>query len=319
MTYADEWGHVYNAAVTQFSKDIAKATKTGRDLGSAVGGVLEHAKKGTAGMVQALVQIDKLPDSGSLRTDKERQQWVASLGSQLKTLSAEAKKYVALLDTAINGDIKVGFNHPVKVKDQIPDSYRHLKILRTEVLSIEARLASVYQGKKTEKEKIKISGQGQKAYTKAVDGDNKSHLEGKAIQDAINVKSFLLTLGSQYRSAMAKGAAVIQKLKASPDLATYNALMPRGGRDVGQVIVNIAKMHENPSVRDLGIKGVDKVPHPGAELARTAAIFANDGTPGSLRTLPPEATAADVQTALARYTAFYKEVATAYGGLAKLK
>ena len=61
-----------------------------------------------------------------------------------------------------------------------------------------------------------------------------------------------MRVASGLNSSMAKGAAVIQKIKASPTVATYNTEMNSGGRDIRQNVLNIGLMKSNAGTKDLG-------------------------------------------------------------------
>jgi hypothetical protein len=309
--YVNEWGTLYNTATVAFSKDIARASKTDADFSRTTATVLEGPKKGTVAMVASLSRLGKVPEvRGS--DEKAQKARIEAFGKELKTLSAEAKKYVAVLDAAINGEVHLDKFKKAKVKDQLPESYRQLKILRTGLLAIEARLANEYKGELVAKKQQKIGTKQEKDMKKAygANDDNKA----KAIQAEAKLKKMLLQLSSQYKSAMAKGALVIQKIKQSPDVATYNKEMNNGGRDIRQQILNIGEMKANPGLKDL--KEVKALPAPGG-LAQRIEVYSTDT--GGRRRLADTATKADVVQALADFTKVYKDIATTYAKLAAAK
>src|SRR5690348_6211157 len=98
--YVTEWGQHFNVATAVLSKEIAKATKNDREEGGVAAGVLSKAKMGTTGIVGSLARLAKLPDMTGL-DDKARKATLETLAKELKTLGAETKKYVTILDATI--------------------------------------------------------------------------------------------------------------------------------------------------------------------------------------------------------------------------
>src|SRR6185312_8238081 len=229
-----DWTKVYNPASTSFNKDFQAATKADREMGGAAGSILEPAKKGTAPLVQCLDRLGKVRDFTGLN-EKDLKAALAAAAKEIKQLAAEAKKYTTILDATINGEIKWGYGQKAKVKDRLPESYRQLKILKTTLAAIQARAEREVKAFATQKEIKKIGDKQTKDMAKARKaGDDAKE---KAIQAEAGLKKLLVTLSANYKSAMMKGAAVIQKIKASPDVATYNKEMFNGGRDIRQNIL----------------------------------------------------------------------------------
>jgi hypothetical protein len=320
-----EWGALFNAATLVFSKDISKASKGGGDVSSSTAAALDGPKKGTAGIVASLSRMAKIPEVRGT-DEKLHKARTDAIGKELKTLSVEAKKYVTVLDAVINGEVKVGQFKKAKVKDQLPESYRQLKLLKTGLLSIEARVANYHKGQSVAKESRKIDAKKEEDMKKARKAEDKAREAGnaakaseagdkaKAIQAEARLKKMLLEQATQYKAAMAKGALVIQKIKQSPDVATYNKEMNNGGRDIRQQILNIGNMKTNPGLKDL--KEVKALPAPGT-LAQRIEVYATDT--GGRRRLADTATKADVAQALADFTALFKEIATTYAKLGAAK
>lgn len=308
--FVTEWGHLYNAASAAFSKDVAAATKGGSQEGAAVSKVLSVPKNGTAPLVQSLDRIGKL-DLQTL-TGKALETKLAALSKELKTLSSEAKKYTTALDAAINGEVAISSTVKQKVKDRLPDSYRQLKLLKTGLAAIEARLANEFKTYSQANAVQKIADKQAKGMNKARGEGNED--KAKAIEAEARLKKLLLSLSTSFNSSMKKGALVIQKIKAKPDVATYNKEMDRGGRDIRQNVLNIGLMKINPGTKDL--KEVKALPAPGS-LTTEIEEFATDT--GGLRRLPDTASQADVLRAAAKFTALHKRIATTYAGLSKLK
>jgi hypothetical protein len=135
--------------------------------------------------------------------------------------------------------------------------------------------------------------------------DDAANAKIKAIQEDAAMKNFLLAFGTSFKSSVAKGAACIQKIKASPDLDTYNKQMDDCARDISQNLVNISKLKQNPKFKSSSL--AKKLPDP-AGLAREIVPYAN----GNMRKLPANATAEDVEKALATFTNLYKRIVVTY-------
>jgi hypothetical protein len=309
--YVKEWGNLYNAAMAVFAKEVQKVGKGGRDAGATAQTALEGPKKGTVGIVACLDRIAKIRDFTGLN-EKDLKAALALLAKELKALDSEAKKYNAVLDKAIAAEMKVGFAKPTKVKDDMPDAYRQLKVLKTGLAAIQARAANELKGFSAQKEIKKIGDKQAAGMQKARDADNEP--KAKEIEAEARLKKLLVTLSASYKSSMAKGAAVIQKIKSSPDVATYNDQMNNGGRDIRQNILNIGLMKQNAGLKDL--KEVKALPAPGP-LAQEIEEFATDT--GGLRKLPATASKDDVVRALAKFSALYKRIDTTYKKLASVK
>jgi hypothetical protein len=177
-------------------------------------------------------------------------------------------------------------------------------------LSIQARIVNLLKNFETSKQSQKIDVKQRAAMGKARAKGNED--KAKGIETDAKLKKMLLTLAAGYNSGMAKGAAVIQKLKQTPTLANYNVLMNNGGRDISQNVVNIGKIKANAATKD--DKVVKSLPMPGPIVAEIAR-FAN----GDLRKLPDDASQADVNKAIVQFTALHKKIAQTYAKLAAVK
>jgi hypothetical protein len=306
-----EWGNVYNAAMVVLSKDDKRTKQQGGNENAAALAVIDPPKKGTPGLVKCFDRIAKVPDFSGLKPDEFKKAMAAAV-KEFKALDGEAKKYNAILDKAMNADCKVGFAPAKKAKDFLPDTYRQLKVLKTELGALQARIGNEIKTYSSRKETDKIAADQAKGMKKARDANNEP--KAKEIEAEARLKKMLVTLSSSYKSSMAKGAAVIQKIKASPDVATYNTLMNNGGRDIRQNILNIGLMKQNAGLKDL--KQVKALPAPGP-LATEIEEFATDT--GGLRSLPTTATKDDVVRAITKFSALYKRIDTTYKALASVK
>ena len=241
------WEDHYNTAGKDFFLDIQRLGKKNADDGRNFGTLLDPPRKNTVALVAAFARLNKLADPASLKDDQKKPA-IAAMAKDVKALSAEVKKYVPVLDKATVGEfILRGDNKKSKIKDLAPNSYRQLKILKTELLSIEARIVNTFKNFETAKQSQKIADKQNAGMDKARDKGDED--KAKRIEDEARLKKLLLTLAAEYNSGMAKGAAIIQKLKQTPTLANYNTLMNGGGRDISQNVVNIGKMKANAAMK----------------------------------------------------------------------
>jgi hypothetical protein len=307
-TFAKSWGDTYNKANVVFSKDINTANKTDRKLGGALKTLLEDANR-PIGFVSALDVLDKQDlFAGNAKAEAELPAKIKSFKAALDKVEAEKKKYVKVLDdaTKLKPTIKDknGYDLPTPIKDAYPDTYRQLKIMQTEVEAIFQRASNLLTDALNHAKVAKIQAEKNKAMDKAPKGEE-GNAAVKAISNEAVLKTALLKFAPSFKSAMAKGAGVIQKIKASPNVATYNAEMNNGGRDISQNLLNLVKIKADAKFK--GTTLAKKLPDPG-QMARDIIPFAN----GDKRNLPLTATEQDVKQALTEFTALYKQIATSY-------
>lgn len=308
MTYVSDWGKTFNAAAVVFSKDISATTKANKSQGAVLKMILDDAQS-PKGVLAALGVIDKISlASGSDKDRKELPKNIKSYKAALKKLEAEKKKYVKDLVEAQNQKPTVseqGFNIPTPMKKALPKTYRQLKILQTEVEAIYARAERSLDAAENVAKSEKITKEKDKKQDKVKGADAAANAKLKAISDEAAMKQFLLAFGKSFKSSAAKGAACIQKIKSSPDVATYNKEMNDCARDISQNLVNIDKLKKNPKFKNT--KLAKKLKDPGA-MAREIVPYAD----GDLRRLDANTSANDVKKALADFTALYKRIITTY-------
>lgn len=307
-TFAKSWGDTYNKANVVFSKDINTANKTDRKLGGALKTLLEDANR-PIGLVSALDVLDKQDlFAGNAKAEAELPAKIKSFKAALDKVEAEKKKYVKVLDDAIKLKPTIkdknGYDLPTPIKDAYPDTYRQLKIMQTEVEAVFQRASNLLTDALNHAKVAKIQAEKNKAMDKAPKGEE-GNAAVKAISNEAVLKTALLKFAPSFKSAMAKGAGVIQKIKASPNVATYNAEMNNGGRDISQNLLNLVKIKADAKFK--GTTLAKKLPDPG-QMARDIIPFAN----GDKRNLPLTATEQDVKQALTEFTALYKQIATSY-------
>ena len=305
--FTKEWGDVFNKAEAIFSRDIAATKKTNRPIGELLSEELEPIRKPTP-WLSALIAIDKI----SLNAGNDRE--IAALPANIKLYKvalAQASDVAKTLDKVLAASQKLqptmkdknGLMVPTPIKTFLPDSYRQLKLVQTEMNAIVARAENGLKGALNQAEMAKIDEAKEKAKAKAADDEGR-----KAATEEANMKKLVLQLSASFKSSMAKGAAVIQRIKASPDVATYNTEMNAGGRDISQNLVNIDKLKKNSATKDNAM--VKKLPAPG-RLATDITPFAN----GAKRSLSPPAGPVEVKEHLVEFTKLYKDIAKEYADL----
>jgi hypothetical protein len=297
--FAQDWGNVYNPAVNAFSKDIKTSAQKNLDEGRALQALLGGPKDGTAKLLSAMVALDKVKfGSPDAKTEKAS---LATYETQVKVLKAAQATYCKQLDAAAAGEIVSAANKKkVKLKEYAPDSHRQLKVLSTELAAIVARAEPMMKSQQTVKQNEKINDKQQKDMAKA-----KSEEDRKAVEAEARLKKMLLTLNTSFTSSIRKGQAAIQKIKAKPDLKTYNDWMNNAGRDISQNLVNIKKMKSEAGLKDM--KQVKALADPGP-LAAQIAAYGN----GALRKLPDTASAQDVKKALDDFNPLVKTIEAQY-------
>ncbi len=307
-TFAKSWGDTYNKANVAFSKDINTANKTDKGQGGALKQMLDDANK-PFGLITALDVLDKQDlFAGSDKAAAELPAKIKLYKAALDKVEAEKKKYAKVLDEAIKLKPTIkdknGLNLPMPLKDAYPDTYRQLKIMQAEVEAIFQRASNQLVDALNKQKLDKIQAEKNKAMDKAPK-DESGNAAVKAASDEAVLKIALLKFAPSFKSAMAKGAGVIQKIKASPNVATYNTEMNNGGRDISQNLLNLGKIKADAKFKSTAL--AKKLADPG-QMARDIIPFAN----GAKRSLPLTASEKDVKDALAEFTTLYKQIAVAY-------
>lgn len=312
MAYAQDWGKVFNKATPVFTTDIRELTKREKPAGAVLRRILEPAQTPSA-VLSTLVALDKISLAGG--SPKERAELPANLKLfqvAFKKFDVEVKKYVKELDETTNAKITVTdprnqHELPTPLKTVCPDSYRQLKILRTEIAAIRDRAENALLFAANAEKRDRIEAEKNKAKSKVVGDSPEAQDKVAAISEAAALKIFVMSFATAFKSGMSKGAAVIQKIKASPDLATYNEQMNGGARDISQNLLNLVKLRADPKYKNSTL--AKKIPDPAA-LGYVVRItpFAN----GNMRRLPDNTSPAQVKAALAQFTALYKAIAVSY-------
>lgn len=307
-TFFKDWSDAYNKANVVFSKDINGANKAVKGRGTALKQMLDDANTPT-GLATALNALDKQDlFAGSDKAAAELPGKIKLFKAALEKVEAEKKKYTKHVDEALKLKPTIkdknGYDLPTPLKDAYPDTYRQLKILNAEVEAIYQRASNLLTDALNHEKVAKIQAEKNKAMDKAPKGEE-GNAAVKLISNEAVLKTALLKFAPSFKSAMAKGAGVIQKIKASPNVATYNAEMNNGGRDISQNLLNLGKIKADAKFKGTAL--AKKLVDPG-QMAQDIIPFAN----GNMRNLPLGATEQQVKQALADFTALYKRIAVAY-------
>lgn len=307
--YTTEWINTYNKANVTFAKDCNSGYNGDKAVGKLLKQLLEDANNSAAlsGCLQAIDKIDI--GGGSPKQQAARPANIKLYKVAMAKLESAATKQSKEFDQAqllkLTIKDKNGYNLPTPIKTVFPDTYRQLKIMHTEMKAIVARAANELDSAVKSDALAKISADKNKAKDKVKGDDDVAKDKVTQISQDAGMKIFMLKFAPSFKSSMAKGAVVIQKIKASPDLKTYNLEMNNGGRDISQNLVNVAKLKADAKFKDTAM--AKALPAPGTTVAAITP-FAN----GAKRTLPITATPADVKEALAEFTELYKKIAVLY-------
>lgn len=260
-SYAQDWGTIYNKASAIFTPH-ARNDQT-----------LKAVVDGTGPMLRLLIECDKNDPRSILPSKmKERAAAVSSLGKLVEQFKKEKARYAALLDSALK----------VADKQAATEVYRQLKLLRAEIDAVQGRLTSAHtiETKSYEKARDKLSNQiqAQKAKLRKA---GVPEMEAKEETYDLVFKQSLLVMRGNLRGSIAQGAAIVQKIKAQPDLATYNA-QAANFRNLTQNFSNLIKAQAHAKTRNS--KLVKKLPdlQPYEQIME---LYGNDG-PGNKRRLP---------------------------------
>lgn len=304
MTYASDWGDVFNKAAATFTKDIHAYKAKKSTLAPFMQEQLEPVNRPLA-LLQAFTALDKISLSGGNARD------LAALPANIKLFAAglakldtATKAYIKVLDELVKlkptvKDDKTGMLTPTPIKDLMPESYRQLKLLKTEAQALFAKAANALELAKSSGKLADISKAKDKAMDKVKNEDERA-----AVNADIAMQKFLVVFVPAFKSAIAKGAHGIQKIKADPSVATWNANIGIA-RDISQNLNNIVKLkadakHKNSSLGK-------KLPDPGV-LARQILPYCN----GALMNLAGDTDVATVKAHLKDFTELYKAIATTY-------
>jgi hypothetical protein len=277
-----DWQKITNAADIVFSKQLVKLRTDNPVAFSSLSPVLTPVRKGTDPTTHSLARLLELAGgSDTIDGNNCPPETLKVMTAEFQKLRDEAKTYIALVDKAIPAKVAVGPHETKSLKDVYPEAYRHLKILKTGIEAIFATTATALKSVSVRKDAAKISEKAKMPIEEAKTAMDDAKV--KELKNIENQRKDLLTLAVRYRAVIAKGAAAIQKIKASPTVQNYNDEMDKAGRDISQIIVNIKKMKATDKIKDL--PEVKKLPDPG-DLAQAIAEFGNDN--GQYRKLDEE-------------------------------
>ena len=221
---------------------------------------------------------------------------------QISAFQAIKKSYLKGLDYALTADIPLpdGDKYPEKLKILAPAAYRSVKVLKTEIEAISARAVMEWEQFDKEEKAAEILARGKEKTDKIANDE-----ERKYAKELANAKQTLLTFAPKLKSAVAKGAAAVQKIKSNPTSKVYNDEMNNAGRDLSQAVANIEKWQSHDDVKKLD--AVKKLPKPG-DLAARISEYGN----GARRSVAPTANDAEVLAELKGYSAILKQIIVTY-------
>jgi hypothetical protein len=305
MSYAKDWGDVFNKATVAFTKEIHGYKAKKDTLAPFMTEQLEPIQRPLA-LLTALAALDKISLAGG--NAKEQ----AALPANIKLFEAALKK----LDTAVKAYVKATdavlkltpsvknekslMLTPTPIKDLMPESYRQLKLLKTEAPVLYERAANALAMAKNAGKLDAINKAKEKAMDKAGNDDDKR----SAVNADVAMQKFLVVFAPAFKSALAKGAHGIQKIKAEPTPQVWNANISIA-RDISQNLNNIVKLKADAKHKTSTLG--KKLPDPG-HLARDILPYCN----GALMNLAGTTTEAVVKGHLKDFTALYKTITTTY-------
>lgn len=234
----------------------------------------------------------------------ELKKMLAEGENQIKDFQKIKQSYLKNLDHALTTNIPLpdDTSLPTQLKILAPIAYRSTKLLKTEVEAIAARAVSNWEQYDKQEKANEIIRKGKEKTEKIADDAARNHA-----REVSNAKAALLTFAPKLKSAVAKGAAAVQKIKADPTPKTYNEQMNSAGRDLSQNIVNIDKWRKHPDIFNK-FKEVQAMQDPGNIAGRIAA-FGN----GPRRTVDAHAMQQHILAELKDYSAILKDVVRVYG------
>lgn len=303
------WRDTFNKASATFSKDVESAAdslpkKDAEDLKSLFDGPLKQAEP----LVDRIVAFEELALGEYKEKGRGRfYEKVSAAKAALAKLEGATKSYAGHLDDMRSRKFPSG-DKTVPLKRFLPDSYRQLRILKAEAEAILALARNNLDAFLKKGQIAALSAEGKKRKAKVKGQDDASKGRRDEISREFAMKQFVLGFSARFRSSMAKGAAVIQKIKASPDVETYNREMADGGRDISQNVGNVQKLKAHPKFRDTKLAKSLKDP---AEIMERLERYGN----GDRQSLKQDADAKAVQEALKEFIEVYKLIAAAYGDL----
>lgn len=298
--YVKDWGLVYNKANTVFIKATMELAKIDKKVSAEFKKTIDEATD-SAEWLGCLSLLDKT-NMNNVDIDKPGYKDFKAL---VKKTEVVHKKYVATIKSIMDKKIKAapnGFVLTMSMKEGHPDAYRQLRVMEEEVKAITNRaLQTLVQAEEVQKTIALVQ---EKAKVKL-----KTKIEDlPALNQEFTLKQQLIGLGPKFKSAMSKGAAAIQKIKADPTPENYNAQMEAGGRDISQQLKNLQNFRDSPAFRKTSY--FKKLPDP-SPFVDVIEQFGN----GNFRTIAANSTPKQVTDRLDIFSTTYKQVVVAYADL----
>jgi hypothetical protein len=301
LDYFDKATAAYNKVMIDVSVATRGMDKTEVKNKKSLTSFIDHSIGGDwSKIIDSIKDLSALDYKAVGGDDRKKMMKVGE--KQISDFQAVKKSYLKDLDYALSADIPLpdGNKYPEKLKILAPAAYRSVKVLKTEIEAISARVVMDWEQFDKEEKAGAILAKGKAKTDKIANDEDRKHAK-----EVANAKQALLTFAPKLKSAVAKGAAAVQKIKSNPTPQVYNDEMNNAGRDLSQAVANIAKWQSHEDVKK--IDAVKKMPKPGNLSARISE-YGN----GARRSIVLTANNADVLAELKGYSAILKEIIVTY-------
>lgn len=279
MSYANEWGTVYNKSILAFTGRNKVAVRE-----------LENVVKGTSELVAALALLDQ-HEFATVRDEKEREKAHKAFGVALKKKFEPAKKkYMAVLDTAIDKTDK----------DLHPEAYREVKTMSAHLDWMAKKLVNDWtQATKALKAADAKAG---KRVEKETNMAREQKLDDNQVKREVDYAKQLRSLVSfptAIKQASARALVAIQAIKKEPTPAVYNNQIDKGGRNYTQQMSNLIKLSRDPKCPEKVVQllaGLDA-------YATQLDAFGN----GAKRSVPDTTSTQQIKVLITEYAKLFKD------------
>jgi hypothetical protein len=287
MSFADNWGTVYNRSIQPFTRPI-------RGLIPAV----EEVVKGTLPLVSSLAALDQT-DPQNAPDDEKADRYKAFVAGQ-KPLEKAAARYGGLLDQAIRATDK----------DVHADVYRQLKVLRKHLDVVVAQVGA--HAVRHSKEYTKATNKIMAEINQTREGLRDQGFDDNEIDAELNYlrqKFAAANWPAATKKTLALAAVAVQKIKSNPTPQTYNDEMDHGGRDLTQQMSNTIKLIQDakcPERLKRELRGL-------SDYRDVLAQFGN----GAKRHVPEDAPNEDVLALVREFSDLIKDMIPYYDKMVK--
>ncbi|MBX3179063.1 MAG: hypothetical protein KF886_17040 [Candidatus Hydrogenedentes bacterium] len=238
--FAKRWGDVYNKQVQPL-----------QGKGSPRSAEVITVAKGSAGLLKALVELDK-NDPMQKNAGKEREALHKTFEKAAKTYKSESARYGKLIDAAIKAT----------GKGEYPEAFRALKSLKAHLDHTDASVEHHAATTTKDADKAQTAARDRVEKEKA-EGRKKGKTDEEINKDTEYAKQLIqfTQFATQSKTVATKAKSAVQAIKADPTPQTYNDAMDKGGRNYTQLMSNLIKLSKEskcpPKVKEL-LNGLDK-------------------------------------------------------------